>query len=62
MSNQLMGQRPQESSLVEKPQKQSSGWGGLFGAAAGGAGGFLLGGPAGAMSGAKLGYNVGSAF
>lgn len=62
MSNSLLGQRPYEQFLTEKPQKQSSGWGGLGGAALGGVGGFLLGGPAGALTGAKLGYNVGSAF
>lgn len=48
--------------IVEKRQKQSSGWGGLAGAGLGGIGGFFAGGPAGSMTGAQLGYNVGSQF
>jgi hypothetical protein len=62
MSNQLLNQRPYERMLYEKPEKQSSGWGGIAGAALGGLGGFALGGPAGAMSGAQFGYGVGSGF
>jgi len=61
MSNQLLGQRPYENFMYEKPQKQS-GWGGAIGAGIGGVGGFFLGGPAGAMQGAQLGYGVGSSF
>ncbi len=61
-SQMLMGQRPQERFLAEKPQQQSSGWGGTIGAALGGLGGFALGGPAGALGGSKLGYKVGSGF
>lgn len=62
MANQLLGQRPQENFLIQKGQKQPSGWGGIGGAALGGLGGFALGGPSGGLTGAKLGYNVGSAF
>ena len=64
LSNQLLGQRPQEKFLAEKQQQSSGagGWGGVGGAALGGAGGFFLGGPAGALTGAKLGYGVGSGF
>lgn len=63
MSQMLMGQRPFENFLIEKPQKQqSSGLGGLFGAGLGGIGGFFAGGPAGALTGAQLGYGIGSSF
>lgn len=62
MSNEILGRRPTERGLVQKPEKQSSGWGSIFGTAVGAGGGFLAGGPAGAMTGAKLGYDVGSAF
>jgi hypothetical protein len=61
MSNTLLGQRPYESFLYEKPKKQS-GWGGAIGAGVGGLGGFLLGGPGGAMAGAQLGYGLGNSF
>lgn len=61
MSGMLMGQRPYENFLYEKPEKKS-GWGGAIGAGLGGLGGFMVGGPAGAMGGAKLGYDVGSNF
>jgi hypothetical protein len=59
LSNSLLGQRPYERQFYEKPQTN---WGGLAGAGIGGIGGFLAGGPMGAMQGAQLGYNVGSAF
>lgn len=64
MSQGLLGQRPYDQFLVEKPQRQkkSSGWGGAVGAGLGGLGGFFAGGPAGAMTGAQLGYGVGSSF
>lgn len=64
ISNSLLGQRPQENFLSEKPQKQQNqgGWGALLGAGLGGAGGFFAGGPGGALKGAQLGYGVGSAF
>lgn len=64
MSNQLLGQRPNEQFLVEKPQKQSSGWGGVAGAGIGALGGFALSGgnPGMALKGGQLGYSVGSAF
>lgn len=60
MSNTLLGQRPYESFLYEKPQK--GGWGGALGAGLGGLGGFLVGGPGGAMAGAQLGYGLGNSF
>lgn len=62
MSNTLLGQRPYENFLYEKPQKQGGGWGGAIGAGVGGLGGFLIGGPGGAMAGAQLGYGVGNSF
>jgi len=64
MSNQLLGQRPQEQFLYEKRQKQggSGGWGALGGATLGGLAGFGLGGPGGALKGAGLGYGIGSSF
>ncbi len=62
MSNQLLSQRPVERGLVQKPEKQSSGWGGLLGSGVGALGGFFAGGPAGALTGGKLGYDVGSSF
>lgn len=62
MSQQLMGERPYETGLMEKKKKGLGGWGGVGGAALGGAGGFLTGGPAGALAGAKLGHKAGSAF
>jgi hypothetical protein len=62
-SNQLLGQRPYETSLYEKQQKGGlGGWGGVGGAALGGIGGFFAGGPAGAMTGAQLGHKLGSGF
>ncbi len=62
LSGQLLDKRPYDRAMVEKPEKQPSGWGGLGGAAVGGFGGFLAGGPAGALKGAQLGYSVGSQF
>lgn len=59
-SNQLLQQRPYDTELYQKPQKQGVDWGGIGGAALGGLGGFALGGPAGAMTGASLGYGIGS--
>lgn len=61
LTSELLGQRPYEQYLYDK-QKKSSGWGGGIGAALGGLGGFFAGGPAGALSGAQLGYGVGSHF
>ncbi len=61
LSGDLLGQRPYESFLKEK-QEKNSGWGGLIGAGIGGVGGFFAGGPMGAMQGAQLGYGVGSQF
>lgn len=61
LSESLLGQRPYEQYLVPKQQKQS-GFGGAIGAGLGGIGGFFAGGPSGALTGAQLGYNVGSAF
>lgn len=62
MSLDLLGQRPYERAFFEKPEKQSSGWGGAIGAGVGGVGGFLAGGPVGAIQGAQTGYAVGSSF
>jgi len=66
ISSNLLGQRPYEQFLLEKPKKQhqSSGWGGLLGAGIGGIGGLLAGGgnPLTAFQGAQLGYGVGSGF
>ena len=61
MSNSLLHEKPYEQYLEPK-EKKKSGWGGLAGAGVGAVGGFFAGGPAGAMTGAKLGYGVGSAF
>jgi len=64
ISQQLMGQRPRDRSLVQRPQEDDSGsgWGGLIGAGLGAGAGFFAGGPAGAMTGAKLGQSIGSSF
>lgn len=61
MSNQLLGQKPYENYLVEKQQKNNP-WATVGGTALGAGAGFFMGGPAGAMKGASLGYNVGSKF
>jgi hypothetical protein len=59
MSSELLGQRPYEDFLVEKPQKQSF-WGDIFGKAASAvpsaAMGFLGGGPAGALGAAGASF------
>lgn len=63
LSNQLLGQRPTQNLITPKREpKSNSGWTGLAGAGVGAAGGFFAGGPAGALTGAKIGYDVGSAF
>lgn len=64
LSGSLLGQRPYDQFVVEKPQKQSSGWGGVAGAGIGGIGGLLAGGgnPMMGLKGAQLGFNVGSGF
>lgn len=57
MSNDLLGQRPYDLKLMEKEKKKSF-WEKLIGGAApaiGAAGGFFLGGPAGASIGASAG-------
>lgn len=61
MSSSLMGQRPYERFIIDK-EKKKRGWGGGIGAALGGIGGFFAGGPAGALSGAQMGYGIGSKF
>lgn len=53
--------RQQPYGLVEKQQK-SNPWAAVAGAGLGAAGGFFLGGPAGALYGADIGAGVGSAF
>lgn len=58
LSQLLLGQKPTERFLVQKPQSQSTalgGFGGALGALGGGALGFLAGGPLGAYAGANLG-------
>lgn len=60
MSQSLLNQRPYERFLEKEQQKQ--GWGGAIGAGLGGLGGFFAGGPMGAMTGAQLGYGIGSQF
>jgi len=59
-SNQILGQRPYEQFLVEKPQRQQQGgWGGLFsGAASGALSGSSLG-PWGALAGGLAGGAAG---
>ena len=61
MSHQLMGERPYKRFLSEKPEKKSP-WGSIVGTGLGAAGGFFAGGPAGAFTGAKAGYDIGSQF
>ena len=60
MSQQLLGNRPYEQSLVKNQPKQGFDWGGAAGGLAGGVGGFFASGgnPMAAISGASLGYNV----
>lgn len=58
IGNMLMGQNPYERELYQKQQKQKFNWGGL----AGGVGGFLVGGPGGAMTGYNLGTAANSFF
>ena len=61
IGHELLGQRPYDRFLVEKPQSQSTalgGWGGALGALGGGALGFLGGGPAGAFAGASIGSSA----
>ncbi len=61
-SGEILNQRPYQRTLTQKPQKESSGFGGILGGGLGAIGGFLAGGPAGAFQGAQLGYGVGSGF
>lgn len=58
LSNQLLGQKPYENYLVEKQQKQPSGWSGILGGVAGGVGGYFMGGPGGALKGAQFGHEI----
>lgn len=60
ISQMLMGQSPY--AMINKRQKQPSGWGGLVGAGIGGLGGFAMGGPSMGLQGAQLGYGIGSSF
>lgn len=57
MSNMLLGQRPYERDLFEKPQKDPAlgGWGGVLGGLGGAGAGFAAGGPMGALYGAGIG-------
>lgn len=64
MSNTLLNQRPFETRLYEKPQKEKFNWQGLLGGAVGGVGGFFAGGgnPMTALMGAQAGYGIGSSL
>ena len=62
MTHELLGERPYQQWITEKRKKEKGGWAGLAGAGVGAVGGFFAGGPAGALTGAQLGYNVGSQF
>lgn len=57
LSNDLLSKQPY--GLVQKREKQGSGWGGIAGGALGAIGGTLFGNP---MLGASLGYGIGSSF
>jgi len=58
-SQMLMGQRPYERTLMQKPEKEPSGWGSLLGGVAGGVGGAFFGQP---VLGAQLGSTLGGMF
>ena len=65
LSQQLLGQRPQEQFLIKKQPKQPGFWSRLFSGAApvaGAAIGGAVGGPGGAMLGSKLGSSLASGF
>lgn len=62
ISESLLGRRPTERGYAQKPEKQSSGWGGAIGSALGSLAGFLSPEPGGMLKGAKLGYGIGSSF
>lgn len=55
----LTGQRDYETYLAEQKRKKKGGVFGALGTLAGGVGGFLIGGPKGAMAGAEIGGSVG---
>src|SRR5271169_5424998 len=61
MSNELLGQRPYDKFLVEKPQKQQTGggWGGAASGAASGAATGSMFGPWGALAGGVIGGGLG---
>ncbi len=58
ISESLLAQKPYENFFIKKQQKKSP-WGSLLGTGLGALGGSFFGNP---MAGAKLGFNVGSAF
>lgn len=66
ISQSLLNQNPYETMMYERKHHgpssagKGSGWKGALGAGIGGVGGFLLGGPMGAATGASLGYGIGS--
>lgn len=64
LSHTLLSERPFQQDLFEKKKKGPAlgGFGGALGAGLGGLGGFFVGGPAGALAGANIGYGVGSSF
>ena len=59
MTSDLLGQRPYQQWMTKKREKQGIDWKGLAGAGVGAVGGFFAGGPAGAMTGASMGYGIG---
>lgn len=62
MSHQLMGERPYENALVQKPQKGASGIGKVGGSILGGTAGFFTEGPTGVIPGAQAGSEIFSGF
>ncbi len=60
-TNQMLNQKPYEQGLVAKAPKSPSKWGGLIGTGLGALAGSPFG-AQGAMTGAKLGYGIGSQF
>jgi hypothetical protein len=65
-SQMLLGQRPYERFMIQKPQQQQQGgfggWGSVGGAALGGLAGMASGNPGMGFKGAQLGSQIGSGF
>jgi hypothetical protein len=62
MSQDFLREQPYQRQFVPKKESKGNDWMGLAGAGVGAVGGFFLGGPAGALQGAQLGYGVGNSF